>query len=215
MHDGAIARSAARPCSGGRLAASARPASTADARLAGRGERVQHRVDTRRRGGAPRRSGHRRRWRRRHTRRRRSHAAGRRRRRRRSRCGGVLVAGVFETAVGDQHDAAEIGLVAIGLGAPVAAHGAVLVDVSARCRSRRTDRSVGASAAPGMATRRTSRQHGAAALTEPVCGHDGRAALQARHLPAVHSLVLGRIAFAFSTKSMRSHMSVVSCASAR
>ena len=44
-------------------------------------------------------------------------------------CGGVLVAGVFETAVGDQRDPAEICLVAIGLGAPVAADGAVSVGV--------------------------------------------------------------------------------------
>ena len=52
--------------------------------------------------------------------------------------GGVLVAGVFDTAVGDQHDPAEICLVAIGLGAPMAADGAVLVDVGRRCRSRST-----------------------------------------------------------------------------
>ena len=43
--------------------------------------------------------------------------------------GGVLVAGVFETAVGDQHDPAEIHLVALGLGASMAARGAVFVDV--------------------------------------------------------------------------------------
>ena len=66
-----------------------------------------------------------------------------------------------------------------------------------------------------MATRRTAHKHGAAALAEQVCGHDDRAALHARHLLAVHSLVLGRIAFAFSTKVIRSHTSVASCASAR
>ena len=44
-------------------------------------------------------------------------------------CGRVLVAGVFETAVGDEHDPVEIHLVARRLGAPIAALGAVVVDV--------------------------------------------------------------------------------------
>ena len=41
--------------------------------------------------------------------------------------GGILVARVFDTAVGDQHEPGEIRLVAIGLRAAVAADGAVLV----------------------------------------------------------------------------------------
>ena len=93
-------------------------------------------------------------------------------------CGGVLVAGVFETAVGDQHDPAEICLVAIGLGAPVAADGAVSVGVGLVA-------AVGARPFHGPSGPRYGdaadlRQRCAAALTEPVgapqrsaahCGH--------------------------------------------
>ena len=59
-----------------------------------------------------------------------------------SRCGGVLVAGVLETAIADQHDPGEIHLIAIGLGAPVSACGTVVVDVrlvaAVRARSGET-----------------------------------------------------------------------------
>src|SRR6185369_4863806 len=44
--------------------------------------------------------------------------------------GGVLVADVLQTAVADQHDSAQVGLVAVGCFAPVAAHRAVIVDVA-------------------------------------------------------------------------------------
>jgi hypothetical protein len=41
-------------------------------------------------------------------------------------CGGVLIVDVSETAVADQHDPGDFHLVAIGLGAPITANGAVL-----------------------------------------------------------------------------------------
>jgi hypothetical protein len=40
---------------------------------------------------------------------------------------GVLIAGVFDSAVGDQRDRADVCLVAVGLGAPVTADVAVVV----------------------------------------------------------------------------------------
>ena len=134
-----------------------------------------------------------------------------------SRCGGVLVArcvrvprSVMSTMPSRCASSRS------GSARRLTACGAVVVDVRARCRSRRRGlalRSLGCSR--GWRLGATARQDGAAALAEPVCGHDGRTASHARHLLAAHSLVLGRIAFAFSTNSMRSHTSVVSCASAR
>ena len=127
--------------------------------------------------------------------------------------GGVLVAGVFAAAVGDQGDAAQLALVAIGLGASLAACGAVSIGV---CRIA----AVGARTVPGGSGAWDGdpfdpRQHCAAALTEPVgVGHDD-GALWALDLAYRHNRVLGRIAFAFSTNAIRSHISVVWCARSR
>ena len=128
-------------------------------------------------------------------------------------CGRVLVAGVFETAVGDRARSVEIHLVASGLGAPIAAFGAVVVDVCLVAAVGYTELPV--HLRPGNGDSADSGQYAAAALTEPLCGHDGHTAVHTLHPLTAHNLVLGRIAFAFSTKVMRSHTSVASCASAR
>ncbi len=122
---------------------------------------------------------------------------------------------MLETAVGDEHNAVEVCLLAIGFGAPLTAHGAVLVDerTVATIGTSRTTFLGSCGAGDGDAANRG--HYVAAAFTEPVLWHGHRAASHTRHLPTAHSLVLGRTAFAFSTKSIRAHTSVVSCASAR
>jgi hypothetical protein len=126
------------------------------------------------------------------------------------RCG-VFVASVFDTAIGDQRDCAQRCLVAIRRRASVAADGAVLVK-GGRVAA------VGARSLGFVLLRygdsANLRQRGAAALAESVCASHGRSALRTRGLIG-HTRVLGRISFAFSTKAMRSHMSVDSCASSR
>ena len=55
-----------------------------------------------------------------------------------ARRGGVLVAGVFDSAVGDHHDPAEIRLVAVGFGAPMTARRCSTRRRMSRCRSPNT-----------------------------------------------------------------------------
>src|SRR4029077_18254591 len=126
-------------------------------------------------------------------------------------CAGILVAGVLKAAIGDQHDLTDLRLIAIGLGAPVAADGAVFVNVGVVA-------AVGAwpvhvPSRPRYGDTAHFRQRGAAALAEPVGARSVSSALRARGILIGHTRVLGRIVFAFSTNAIRSHMSVASCAS--
>ncbi len=129
-----------------------------------------------------------------------------------SRCGGVLVARVFESAIGDEHDGVEMCLVAIRFRAPLTAYGAVLVDVACRHRNRhRRPTSPPSRGGRSRGERRTARRR-----SSHRTGRRPRPPLRIAYTPPpVHSLVLGRTAFAFSTRSIRAHTSVVSCASAR
>ena len=120
---------------------------------------------------------------------------------------------MFKPAVGDQHDPPDLRLIAIGLGAPVAADGAVFVNVGVVAAVGAWPAQVPSS--PRYGDTADFRQNGATAPAEPVGARNVGSALRAKGILTGHTRVLGRIVFAFSTNAMRSHMSVVSCASSR
>ena len=121
---------------------------------------------------------------------------------------GVLVARVEQSAVGDERHRSQLRLVAVGCGAAVAASGAVTVGervvATVGARPLERDRSRDGHAVEDRL--RHLEQWPAAALTEPIRRPDRCRARGARPRRPGHTRVLGLIALAFSTNSMRSHI---------